>query len=226
MRNSSVPTPTTEPTVALREEITPLSGAVTWVYFRRSCCDDSAALAEAMRARAVASAVMYWPICWADKAPEDLSVCARAALATASAAVASASSSAARACATSAFTLSAENTASTCPFFTLSPTLTRTSVRRSPPDSLPMIASCHAATLPLAASLIGRLAAWARVLVTVSAGLTGAAFLSSAAFELAGAIMTADSAARTPRTRAGRGFRSRFFILFYPRFDSMTVSWR
>jgi len=37
MRNSSVPAPTTAPTVALRAEMMPLSGATTWVYFRRSC---------------------------------------------------------------------------------------------------------------------------------------------------------------------------------------------
>ena len=54
-----------------------------------------AALAEAMRARAVVSAVMYWLICWALSAPVFCRLRARAALATASAALASASSRAA-----------------------------------------------------------------------------------------------------------------------------------
>jgi hypothetical protein len=59
--------------------------------------------------------------------------------------------------------------------------LTRTSVRRRPLDSLETLASCQAATLPLAASLIGRLAALGWVMVTVSAALGASAFLSSAA---------------------------------------------
>ena len=37
MRNSSVPALDTAPTVALRAEMMPLSGATTLVYFRRSC---------------------------------------------------------------------------------------------------------------------------------------------------------------------------------------------
>src|SRR3989344_3636956 len=69
MRNSSVPAPTTAPTVAVRAEITPLSGATTWVYFRRNCCAFSVALAASTRACAVFSAVVYcWICCWL-KAP-------------------------------------------------------------------------------------------------------------------------------------------------------------
>ncbi len=181
MRNSSVPGADTAPTVAVRAEITPLSGATTLVYFRRSCWVASAAWAEAMRALAVCSAVLYWLICWALSAPESLSVRARAALATASAAVACASSRAALACATSALTVSAENTASTSPALTVSPTLTRTSVRRKPFDSLLTLASCQAATLPLAVSVSGRLAVEGLTTVTVSAGLGAAVFLSSTA---------------------------------------------
>jgi hypothetical protein len=49
-RNSSVPAPTTEPTVALRAEMTPLSGASNWVCFRRSSWASSCALADSTRA--------------------------------------------------------------------------------------------------------------------------------------------------------------------------------
>ena len=70
MRNSSVPEPTTAPTVAVRAEITPLSGASTWVNFSRSCCALSCARAASTRALAVCSAVVYcWICCWL-KAPE------------------------------------------------------------------------------------------------------------------------------------------------------------
>ncbi len=165
-----------------------------------------------MRALAVVSAVMYWLICWADSAPEVCSVRARAALATASPALACASIRAALACATSALTLSAENTARTWPLRTTSPTLTRTSVRRSPPDSLPMIASCHAATLPLAASLIGRLAAVGRVVVTVSAGLTWAAALSAALDSPDAMSRATVRVAKAPSTRADTGLNRMFFI--------------
>ena len=89
----------------------------------------------------------------------------------ASAAAASASISAAVACAMSACTVSAENTASTSPAFTASPTLTRTSVSRRPPASLPTMASCQGATLPLATRRRGISAVSGCVVVTVSAAL-------------------------------------------------------
>jgi hypothetical protein len=159
---------------------TPLSGATTFVYFRRSCCWVSVARAAATRAAAVFAAVTYCATCCSLIAPDARRASPRFALAAASAAVAWASSSAARAWATSALTVSAENTASTSPLLTTSPTFTLTSSRRSPPDSLPTIASCQAATLPLAPRRSGRVAVLGRAVVTVNAGVAGAFFFSSA----------------------------------------------
>ena len=156
MRNSSVPVASTEPSVALRAEITPLSGASTRVCRPRNCCAPSTACAASARAFAVFSVVRNWLICWVLSAPECCSVRARSALAAASLALACASSRLARACATSACTLSVENVASSCPALTTSPTLTSTCVRRRPLDSEPMTASCQAAMLPLAASVMDR----------------------------------------------------------------------
>ena len=72
---------------------------------------------------------------------------------------ASASASAARACATSAcIDVRREGGAAPGRCLTTSPTLTRTSARRRPSASVPMLASCQAATLPLAASVTGSVA--------------------------------------------------------------------
>ena len=57
---------------------------------------------------------------------------------------------AARVCARSACIVSGAKVASTWPRLTTSPTLTRTSARRRPFASVPMLASCQAAMLPLA----------------------------------------------------------------------------
>ncbi len=212
MRNSSVPTPTTAPTVALRAEITPLSGAVTCVYFRRSCCCVSVAWADWTRAAPVCSPVTYWVTCWALRAPELSSARARSAFALDSSALAFASSSAARAPSISARTVSSANTASTWPFLTTSPTLTRTSFRRSPFDSLPMTASCQAAMLPLAVRLIGRLAVAGRVVVTLRAG-RGAAFSSLASARLiVASAMTAHSDAAPRAMARARGCRMVFMV--------------
>ena len=182
---SSVPVPTTAPTVAVRDEITPLSGASTRVCRPLSCCAPNTACAASALALAVFSSVRYWLICWVLSAPELCSVRARSALAAASAALACASTRFARACATSACVLSVENVASTCPAFTTSPTLAITCVRRKPLDSDPMMASCHAVMLPLAASRMGRLPGCGFSSVTVRAGLLlgTASFLRSAAVE-------------------------------------------
>jgi len=58
-RNSSVPALSTLPTVAVRAEITPSSGASTWVLRPRTCCAASTASAASTRALAVCSAVWY-----------------------------------------------------------------------------------------------------------------------------------------------------------------------
>ena len=207
MRNISVPTPATAPTVALRAEIRPASGATTFVYFRRSCCWASVAFADATRAAAVRSAVTYCVICCSLRAPEPCRVRARFASARAAAAFASASCTAALAWATSASTGAASNTASTSPFLTTSPTLTFTSCRRRPFDSLPITASCHAATLPLAARPSGRRACSGFAVVTVSAGRGAAAFLSSAALPETRTPTVPARMAAMDTTRAGRDRR-------------------
>ena len=183
MRNSSVPLPSTAPTVALRALMVPLSGARTWVCCRRCCCTTRVALAAATRALATCSAVWYWVICCSLKAPVACSVRARAALALASWALASASSTFAFAWATSACTLSDAKVASTCPARTTSPTLARTSSRRRPLASLPMLASCQAATLPLALSCTAQGLRCGCTVVTVRAGLGATAWALSAAWE-------------------------------------------
>ncbi len=179
-RNSSVPADTTLPTVALRAEITPSSGASTCVLRPRTCCAASTASAASTRAFAVCSLVWYWLICCWLSAPVACRVRARAALPAASAAVARASASEALACAMSACTVSGEKVASTWPFFTRSPTLTRTSASRSPFDSEPTLASCQAATLPLAASVTASSVVSGWPMVTVSTGRDGAALPSLA----------------------------------------------
>ena len=184
MRNSSVPLASTAPTVALRDEMTPLSGANTWVFVRRNCCAPSNPLAASTRALAVCSEVWYWLICCVLKAPLFCSVRARSALPAASAALASASTRLARACARSAWMLSGANTASTCPARTTSPTLAFTCVRRKPLDSAPMLASCQAAMLPLAVSLTDRRPSCGLTVVMVKAGFGAAFFLSSAASDV------------------------------------------
>ncbi len=111
-RNSSVPLGTTAPTVALRAEMMPASGASTCVFFRRSSWAASTALADSTRARAVCSAARYWLICCPLKVPVFSRVRTRLALAVASVAWAPVSATPARAWATSACTLSSEKRAS------------------------------------------------------------------------------------------------------------------
>ena len=177
--NSSAPLPTTAPTVAVRAEITPLSGASNWVCAKRSCCTLSAARLASSLALAVLANVRYWLICWSLSAPLACRVRALSALPAASAALASASARLALACATSARPLSLENVASTWPTRTRSPTLALTSISLSPSDSLLMMASCHAAMLPLADSAIGKLRATGLSVLTVRAALGAEAVFSS-----------------------------------------------
>ena len=220
MRNSSVPAGSTAPTVALRAEITPSSGASTCVCRSRSACTLACARCASRRACAVRSAVMNWLICWSLKAPLVCSSRARLALTAASASAASASATTARICATSACIMSGAKVASTWPRRTTSPTLTRTSARRRPLASVPMIASCQAAMLPLAAIFSGKLALCGCVVVTLSAGrgaAAGAAFLSSAARTASAA---AASNAALPSTSSGV-FQLRIMVI-----GCFIVSWR
>ena len=180
-RNISVPAPTTLPSVAVRAEMMPLSGAVRRVFFRRSAWASSCAWAEATRALAVCSCVKYWLTCCALRAPLPCTARARSALAAASAALAWASATAARARATSACTLSAAKVASTWPRVTRSPTLACNSATRRPLASAPTLASCQAATLPLAASLMVSWRLWGWVRRTVRAALA-AGWATSAAW--------------------------------------------
>ena len=215
-RNSSAPGFTTAPTVALRDEITPSSGDSTCVWFSRTSCACSCARVASTRALAVASAVRYWLICEALIAPVSRSVRARAALLAASAALASASARLALAWATSARSVSGAKRASTWPRRTRSPTPTRTSLMRRPPASAPMIASCQAARLPLAASVTGIAACCGVTTSTVSAG-RGAAFFS-VSLSPQPARSRRDSASAAPRHDAERlggctGVRS-FFLVF------------
>ena len=112
-RNSSVPAGTTAPTVALRAEMMPASGASTWVFFNRSSWAANTAFADSTRAKAVCSAARYWLICCPLNVPVFKRVRTRFALAVASVAWALVSATPARACATSACTLSSANRAST-----------------------------------------------------------------------------------------------------------------
>ena len=181
-RNNSAPPATTPPTVAVRAEMTPSSGASTCVLRPRTCCAASTALAASTRAFAVCSAVWYWLICCWLNAPVSCSVRARDALPAASAAVARASANDARAWATSASIVSGEKVASTWPFLTTSPTFARTSSSRSPLASEPTMASCHGAMLPLAASVTVSSDVSGRATVTVRTGRaagTAAACLSA-----------------------------------------------
>ena len=180
MRNSSAPLPTTAPTVAVRAEITPSSGASTCAKPRRSCWLPSVLFNASTRAWAVFSSVTYWLIWLALSAPVVCRLRARSALATASAAVAWASSKLARAWATSACGAAGEKRASTWPLRTTSPTLARTSVSRKPVASAPTTASCQAATLPLAARLTGSTVGLGWVVDTVRAGLAAGLGASAA----------------------------------------------
>ena len=74
--------------------------------------------------------------------------------------------------------------ASTWPFRTTSPTLTRTSASRRPFDSEPTMASCQAATLPLAAR------------VTVSSVISGAATVTVSTGRGGGAVSCASRRSR------------------------------
>ena len=180
MRNSSAPLPTTAPTVAVRAEITPSSGASTCAKPRRSCWLPSVLFNASTRAWAVFSSVTYWLIWLALSAPVVCRLRARSALAAASAAVAWASSKLARAWATSACGAAGEKRASSWPLRTTSPTLARTSVSRRPVASAPTTASCHAATLPLAARLTGSAVGLGWVVDTVRAGLAAGLGASAA----------------------------------------------
>ncbi len=129
-----------------------------------------------------------------------LSERARSPLAADSCAFASASARLARACATSAAIVSTAKLANRWPRWTSSPTFTRTSVSRSPLASAPTLASCHAIMLPLAVSLIGKLAVVGRVVDTVSAGFTvapGARFYCSPLATYCFANIAAPPAAKT-----------------------------
>jgi hypothetical protein len=200
MRNSSLPAPTTAPTVALRAEIMPLSGAVSWPFLNRTCAADSRARAASTRALAVCSAVVYWAICCALMAPVSCRLRARWALAAASAALACDSAKLACTCSTSARAASTLKVASTWPRRTTSPTFTRTSSSFRPLTSAPMLASCQAATLPLAESctpnapLLGLTAATVRAALGAEAALAG--LFASCALELEEII------ARDPINRA------------------------
>jgi hypothetical protein len=139
----------------------------------------------------------YWLICCALRAPVASSVRARCASAAAAASCASASATAARICACSAFTVSAAKRASNWPFFTTSPTFTRTSSSRSPLASVPMLASCQAAMLPLADSRRASVARCGCTSSTLSEGF-GAVWAVGAAPVAA----LSSSAARTLRPSA------------------------
>ena len=147
------------------------------------------------------SAVTYWLIVASLSAPVARSALARSALAAASPSVASASATAARVCSRSTCIDSGAKVASTWPRLTTSPTLTRTSARRRPFASVPMLASCQAAMLPLARVETGIVARCGWVTTTLSAGLAGtAAFLSSAAFARMPMTSAAVAATATPAT--------------------------
>ena len=216
-RNNSAPAGSTAPTVALRDEITPSSGERTCVWRSRSACTLASARCASSLACAVRSAVMNWLICCALNAPLLASSRARAALAAASASAASASATAARTCATSACAMSGAKLASTWPFLTRSPTLTYTSASRRPLASVPTIASCQAAMLPLALMRSGSVIGLGCTVVTVKAGrgaACGAAFFSSAARTASAAAPRAMAAARArpsslkPRSVDGMSFIS------------------
>ena len=149
-RNNSAPAPTTLPTVACRAEITPASEALTWVCDKRTFCNCTKARAVCTRAWADASAAKAWLSCALLKNPCCCSARARSAWTCASCALAVASAKVPSACANSARKVSDCSTASRSPFCTRSPTLTRTSVIFKPFASAPMMASCQAASDPLA----------------------------------------------------------------------------
>src|SRR5450830_570150 len=203
-RNSSVPLAGTAPTVALRAEITPLSGASTWVWRSRSSWVCTLARAASTRAWAARSALRAWLICCSLSAPPACTWRVRLALATASSALASASSRAARAWARSACTVSSARRASCWPARTVSLTLTSTWVRRRPWASRLTRASCQAATLPLALSCKGSMAWLGRVVLTVRAGRAGAGSAPWAS--------GADSPSRQGKARAGRARRGGGFF--------------
>jgi len=98
---------------------------------------------------------------------------ARSAFTDASAAAATASATPAWICASAACVVSGAKLASTWPRLTMSPTLTCTALRRRPFASAPMLASCHADTVPLAVRRCGSSLRDGVSAVTVSAGLSG-----------------------------------------------------
>ncbi len=180
-RKSSWPGCVCEPTVAVRAEIVPSSGATTCVCPSRSSSACSLARAAASRAAAVCSSVAVWVAACGLMKPFSARSRERAALVLASASTASASATAARTCARSVCTVSGLIRASNWPFFTTSPTLTSTSVTRKPASSVPITASCHAVTLPRPASVRGHSSRCGVISVTVSAGRTPVAGLAAGA---------------------------------------------
>ena len=174
-RNSSWLGCVSEPTVAVRAEITPSSGATMRVCASRTSSAWTRARAAARRAAVVCSAVRTWIVACGLMKPCDCNCFERSALALASASAASASTTDAVACARSAETASAAMRASGWPRLTVSPTLTSTSVSRKPESSAPMMASCHAVMLPLAEIVRGQSAFCGATVLTVSAGRVDAA---------------------------------------------------
>jgi len=200
-RNSSAPLLTTAPTVAVRAEITPSSGARTEVCDSRTSCACSCARAAATRARAVASAVMYWLICEALMAPVCDSVRARAALLAASAAAASArpappgpapSRRAGSRCEPRQHLPAAHAVADAHQHFRdAQPAGLRADARLLPGPRL-----------PLAASVVGSSVDCGVTVVTVRAGRAGAFFASSF---LSQPPAAAPATARGPRSCLGQG---------------------
>ena len=178
MRNISVPACGTAPTVAVREEITPSSGAVMRAKPCRVFCNCSMARAACTCAAVALAAVLSWLICCWLKAPVPSMLRARSALDWASCACACAESKLACACSTSASMVSVAKVASTWPFFTSSPTLTFKSAKRKPCVCVLMEMSCQAAMLPLATNSSGTSPFSATTVCTVNAGR--AAVLSAA----------------------------------------------
>ena len=208
-----MPAGSTAPTVALRAEMTPSSGASTCVWRSRSSCTLAAARVASRRAFAVRSAVRYWLICCALKAPVVDSSRARCALAEASASVASASATPARVWFRSAWIVSGAKVASTWPRRTRSPTPTRTSASRSPLASVPTLASCHAAMLPLALNLTGSVAVCGVVVVTVSADLAADAAVPGLSAFFSSAACTSTRNALTARAATARAREVRWMFM-------------
>ena len=203
--NSSAPTETTAPTVALRDEMTPLSGASTRACASRSCCTFSIARCACSRACAVRSRVNSWLMACADSTPVGCRSRARWALAAASAKVASASATRASDCASSACGRSVAKVASSWPRRTTSPTLTWTSASRQPLPSAPTTASCQAWMVPPAGTDCAMLPRCGWVRVTLNEGrVAGAAAVAAGLSAALAAHASTHKAAATPALRQKR----------------------